>query len=122
MEKKACHPQVISHCNSFTWTNLKFPLEKVLNVYGMHIEGFYLYNPIEKSESSFYATVIYHLGRHDLRIGSRNVNARVKASAVMSLNNVSSVDFISTNPAIVRTLWTRKPVFRPTERVLVLVQ
>ena len=44
------------------------------------------------------------LGGHDLGVGSRDLNAGVEASSVVSLNNIATVDIVVSNSTVVRSL------------------
>lgn len=57
----------------------------------------------------------FELTGHDFGICSTNVDTGVYACAVMSFDNVTSVDLVSTYATIVRTLRPRKSVLGPSE-------
>ena len=37
MEKKTSHPQVVTHCDAFAWTNLELPLRKKFQLFYMRL-------------------------------------------------------------------------------------
>ena len=56
------------------------------------------------------------MGRHDLGVGARNVDASVEAGLVVGLDNVSAEDLAGTDTAVVGTLRSREPVLGPAVR------
>lgn len=62
------------------------------------------------------------LCRHDLGVGSGNVDAGVQARPVVGLDDVSAVDLVGSNAAIVGSLGPGEAVFGPAEGMLVLVE
>lgn len=65
---------------------------------------------------------ISYLSGHDFSVGSRNVDTRVEAGPVVSLDDVTAVDLVGADAAVVGTLGAGEAVLRPAERVLVLVK
>jgi hypothetical protein len=62
------------------------------------------------------------LGGHDLGVGTRDLDAGEQASLEMSLNDVSAVDFASTNTTVVWTLRSRESANGPAIRPVVHVE
>lgn len=64
-----------------------------------------------------------YLSRHNFAIDTANVDACIKASLVVCINNITSKSLVSTNSAVVWPLWTRETTLRPPQRpVDVLLQ
>jgi len=62
----------------------------------------------------------FPLSGHDLSVGSADLHSSVEAGLVMSLNNITSKDTISSNTAVVRTLRGGESTFRPSKGVSLL--
>jgi hypothetical protein len=56
------------------------------------------------------------LSRHDLGIGTRDLDTSIEASLVVSLNNISAEDFAGAHTAVVWTLRTGETVGWPSVR------
>merc|ERR1719422_2038732 len=68
------------------------------------------------------ANLVLPLGGHHLGVGSRDPDASIEASSVVSLHNVSSIDIAGTDSAVVRALGSGEAVLGPTEGMTVLVE
>ena len=62
------------------------------------------------------------LCRHNLGIGARDIDSGVEACAIMSLDNVTTIDLVGAHPTIVGSLWPGKSIFGPAKGMVVLVQ
>jgi hypothetical protein len=62
------------------------------------------------------------LGRHDLGVGARDLDASVEASSVVSLDNISAVDVVGSNSAVVRALGSGITLLGPSVRVAINVE
>ena len=81
MEEEPRHPELISHLDAFTWSYLEFPL---------------------KQKQAFKVTLLEsYLSRHNLSISSGDLYSAIQARSVMTLDNVSSIDSISSYSAII---------------------
>jgi hypothetical protein len=65
---------------------------------------------------------VTNLCRHDFSVGSRNVDPGVEAGSVVSLYDISAVDLVGPNTAVVGTLRSGETILGPTEGMLVLIQ
>ena len=63
-----------------------------------------------------------YLSGHDFGVGSGNVDAGVEAAPVVGLDDVTAVDLVGADAAVVGALGTGEAVLGPSEGVLVLVQ
>ena len=106
VQNVASHPQIISHRDTFTRTDLEFPL---LNLLIKHLMSTH-------TENLYYKLSIY-LGRHDFGIGARDIDAGVNGSSVVSFDYVSTKDFVGSNTAIIGSLRSGEPILGPAERV-----
>lgn len=64
----------------------------------------------------------FPLGRHDLSVCARDVNAGVEAGLVVGLNNVTLDDLAGSNTAVVRALRSRETTSGPAVRALVVAK
>lgn len=55
------------------------------------------------------------LGRHDFGVGTSDVDTGEDAGPVMSLDDFTSDDFVSSNTAVIRTLGPGETIFRPSQ-------
>jgi hypothetical protein len=62
----------------------------------------------------------FPLGRHNLGIDARDIDASIKASTVVGLDDVTSIYAASPNAAVVRALRTGETSFRPAIRSAIL--
>ena len=69
-----------------------------------------------------WANLKFPLGRHHFSIGSRDFNTSIETSAIVSFNNISSIDIIVADSAIVWSLWSGVALFWPSVRMTVLVE
>ena len=63
-----------------------------------------------------------YLSGHNFGIGARDVDPGVEASSVMSLYDVSAVDLVGANSAVVGALRSGETILWPSEGMLVLIQ
>jgi len=68
------------------------------------------------------ADLEFPLGRHDLGVGARDVDAGIEAGLVMGLDNVTLDDLAGSNTAVVRALGSRETTSGPAERALVVAK
>jgi len=69
-----------------------------------------------------WSNLVFPLGRHNLSIGSADSNSSVETSSVVSFDDISSEDFVSSNSTIVRSLWAWESALWPAERMEISVQ
>lgn len=63
--------------------------------------------------------MVFPLSRHNLSIGTGDLDSSVQAGLVVSFYDVTAVDLSGTNPAVVRTLGTGEAIRRPAIRTTV---
>ena len=66
--------------------------------------------------------LVLPLGRHDLGVDSRDVDARVQTGSVVGLDNVSGKHLAGTNTTVVRTLGGGEASLGPADGVIALVE
>jgi len=64
----------------------------------------------------------FPLSRHDLRVDTRNLHARIQASFVMCFDNIPTVDLAGSHTAVVRSLRSWETALGPAIRPVQLVQ
>lgn len=101
MQDEARHPQMITHVNPLTWSNLKLPLE--------HTSKQSFHNSAGKTRQTLKHILgsYYYLGRHHFCICSTDVDASIQTCSVMSLYNISAIGFVSSNSTVI---WTYKNI------------
>lgn len=68
------------------------------------------------------ANLVLPLGGHDLGVDTRDVDAGVQASTVVSLDDVTAVNLASSNTAVVRTLGTGETALGPSVRPAIVAE
>lgn len=97
VEEETRHPEVITHCDMLDGSISRVKMELTLNTRAR-------------------ANLVLPLGRHDLGVDTRNLDAGIHASAVVSLNNVAAVDLASTDTAVIGSLGTGESTTGPAVR------
>jgi hypothetical protein len=62
------------------------------------------------------------LGGHDLGVGARDLNACVKTGSVVSFDNVSTVDVVGADSAVVRSLGSWVSLLGPSVWVTINIE
>lgn len=73
-------------------------------------------------DAQAWAHLEFPLGWHDFGVGAADFHSGVQASAVVSLNDVTTVHFVSASSAIVGTLWAWETTLWPSQWLTVCVQ
>ena len=97
VKEPTSHPEVIAH-----YSNISTGALKEIGEFPSHTFDTLTWTDLE-----------FPLGRHNLCIDTRNLDARVQASLVMCLYNITAEDFGSPNPAVVRSLWSGETTLWP---------
>lgn len=59
---------------------------------------------------------------HHLGIGAADLDTGVQASTVMGINDIATIDFVSSNAAIVGSLWAGETILGPSQWSAIDVQ
>jgi len=77
---------------------------------------------ITHGDTSAGTNLVLPLRGHNLSVDTRDLNASEKTSLVVSLDNVTAVDFAVTDTAVVRTLGSRETTNRPAVGVAKVIK
>lgn len=106
VEAETRHPELISNCIAPVSSHSSaFSKLKLLTV-----------NAVARTD------LVLPLCRHDLGVGSRDVDTSVQAGLVVCLDNVTAEDLSGTDTAVVRTLGSGETVLGPAVRPAVNVK
>lgn len=104
VQEEACHPEMITHVDPFTRSNLEFPLKHKNTI--DHESCFqWAVEPINVCSKPKHGWHYKHhyLSRHHFCICATNLDSSIKTSSIVGLHYIPTIGFVCSNTTVV---WT----------------